>query len=88
MVRPSLLLLDEVLAVGDLSFREKCEREIRTLCRQGTTIVLVSHNTNEIKRFCDRAIWIKHGHVMRDGPCESVIAQYLADMESDAAARV
>ena len=66
-VNPDLLLVDEVLAVGDEPFQEKCMAKIAEFQRQGRTIVLVSHSADQIKRLCDRVVVLDHGHVVFDG---------------------
>jgi ABC-type polysaccharide/polyol phosphate transport system ATPase subunit len=74
---PDLLLVDEVLAVGDAFFQEKCLVKMREFQARGTTIVLVSHSPQLVTEFCSRAIWIDHGRLMADGPSEEVVAEYL-----------
>jgi ABC-type polysaccharide/polyol phosphate transport system ATPase subunit len=74
---PDLLLVDEVLSVGDSFFQEKCLHKMREFKASGMTIVLVSHNPGLVAEFCDRAIWIDHGHLLREGRADEVIAEYL-----------
>jgi len=74
---PDLLLVDEVLSVGDAFFQEKCLQRMREFKASGMTIVLVSHSPDLISEFCDRAIWIDHGHLLREGRAEDVVAEYL-----------
>lgn len=74
---PDLLLVDEVLSVGDAFFQEKCLQRMREFKASGMTIVLVSHSPDLISEFCDRAIWIDHGHMLREGRGEDVVAEYL-----------
>jgi ABC-type polysaccharide/polyol phosphate transport system ATPase subunit len=74
---PDLLLVDEVLAVGDAFFQEKCLAKMREFKASGITIVLVSHSPQLVTEFCDRAIWIDHGHLVREGRAEDVVAEYL-----------
>lgn len=73
---PDILLIDEVLAVGDQDFQRKCLRQISVLKQQGVTIVLVSHNLSDIETLCDRAIWINEGQVAADGKSMVVADQY------------
>ena len=73
--RPEVLLIDEILAVGDFRFRQKCLAKIREM-RNHTAIVLVSHNTVDISRFCDRAVVLKKGQVVFEGKPEPAIAHY------------
>jgi lipopolysaccharide transport system ATP-binding protein len=75
-LRPRLLVLDEVLAVGDLGFRAKCQERMDELRDEGTSIVLASHSFDEIRRICDQAIWLHHGRVRARGDVEAVIAEY------------
>ena len=74
---PELLLVDEVLAVGDQAFQVKCLREVRELKRKGTTILFVSHDMEAIRTLCDRAMWLDGGGVHADGAPEQVVEQYL-----------
>ncbi len=74
---PDLLLVDEVLAVGDTFFQEKCLAKMREFKDKGITIVLVSHSPALVTEFCERAIWLDHGHLMTEGPSGDVVAEYL-----------
>lgn len=71
-----ILLIDEVLAVGDQAFQAKCLDRIQELRRQGKTMVCVSHSSAMAQQFCDRAIWLDHGQVMITGPVADVIEAY------------
>jgi energy-coupling factor transporter ATP-binding protein EcfA2 len=82
-VDPAVLLVDEVLAVGDVAFRAKCYRRMAELRRNGTTIVLVSHSIYAIRDTCDRALLLWHGQLLEDGQPDSVISSYLARMQAD-----
>jgi ABC-2 type transport system ATP-binding protein len=73
---PEILLIDEVLAVGDAGFQHKCFERLYRLRAGGCTIVLVSHDTASVSRFCERAIWLDHGHLMADGASDQVIHSY------------
>ena len=73
---PDILLVDEVLAVGDAVFSEKCLAKVREFQQRGVTIVIVSHSQDTIKEFCGRAILLDHGHLLEDGPPEPVIRRY------------
>jgi ABC-type polysaccharide/polyol phosphate transport system ATPase subunit len=70
------ILLDEILAVGDAAFRAKCEERIGTFVREGRTIVLVSHETDEVLKLCRRTIWLAKGEIVADGPSDEIIARY------------
>lgn len=74
--RPDVLLMDEVLAVGDINFQKKCFDHILQLKRQGTAIILVSHSVGAIWSVCDRGLFMDHGRVLLDGSVEDVIRAY------------
>lgn len=74
---PDILLVDEVLAVGDQDFQEKCIEKMRIFKQEQKTIVFVSHNRDEILKVCDRVIWIDQGIVYREGPVDQVINEYI-----------
>ena len=74
---PDILLLDEVLSVGDQGFQKKCIEKMMGFKRNGKTIVFVSHNSDEILKVCDRVIWIDQGIVYRDGQSDEVINEYI-----------
>ena len=76
-VNADILLIDEVLAVGDQHFQEKCFAKLQELKKQHKTIVIVSHSLDSIKDLCDRAIWISEGKVEADGKAKKVIDEYL-----------
>ncbi len=65
-IKPDILLVDEVMAVGDANFKAKCKERIDGLLRAGTTLILVSHNPSDIKTYCNRVIKLDHGKVVRD----------------------
>ena len=75
-VDPDVLLVDEVLAVGDLAFQLKCFERMRALQKQGTTILLVSHSMHAIRLLCPRAVLLSHGSMVFDGPAEETIARH------------
>lgn len=75
--RPDLLLIDEVLSVGDLSFQQRCKTRIEELNAEGTTVVLVSHDMDLLYKMCDRVLLIAGGVVQEDGPPRQVIGSYL-----------
>ena len=74
---PEILILDEVLAVGDLSFRDKCFEKMEQFRRRGSTIILVSHDLHSIKRLCDRAALFDAGRLLEIGEPESIINSYI-----------
>jgi ABC-2 type transport system ATP-binding protein len=71
-----ILLVDEVLAVGDKAFREKCYKRIDELLDAGRTLFLVSHNNNDLRRFCSRGLYLRGGELCADGPLDDVLDQY------------
>ena len=75
-VDPSFLIVDEVLAVGDAAFQEKCRRKIVELKDDGKGLLCVSHAGSMIQTLCERAIWLDHGRLMMDGPVNQVVAAY------------
>ncbi len=75
-VSPDLLIVDEVLSVGDTRFQMKCIDKMKELKESGTTILFVSHTLEQIKRFCTRAVWMKDGHIEMDGDASEVIDLY------------
>jgi ABC-type polysaccharide/polyol phosphate transport system ATPase subunit len=77
-VRPDILLLDEILSVGDEEFQKKCVNHMRNYAHEGTTLVLVSHNANDILAQCTRAIWLESGQILADGVPADVIGAYRA----------
>ena len=77
-VDPDILLIDEVLAVGDQSFQAKCFDRILELKNGGKTLLFVSHAPGLVRRLCERCLWLDHGHVVRVGPTEEVMDAYEA----------
>lgn len=76
-VEADILLIDEILAVGDQHFQDKCFNKLIELKEAGKTIVIVTHSMEQVKRFCDRAIWLYEGEVHRDGKVSEVLEEYL-----------
>jgi ABC-2 type transport system ATP-binding protein len=74
-----VLLVDEVLAVGDRGFREKCYARIQELLDGGRTLFFVSHSERDLRRFCTRGLYFDSGRLVLDGPIEDVLARYAAD---------
>src|SRR5687767_5599183 len=76
-MEPAILLADEILAVGDMAFQERCLQKVRELARDtGLTVMFVSHDMEAVSRICDRVIWIKGGEVHRDGQPEEIVTEY------------
>jgi len=84
-VDANILLLDEVLAVGDQSFQKKCLERIQQLADSGVTIVYVSHDLESVRNLCPRALWFKRSRLCEDGPSDQVISSYLSDVEQEGA---
>ena len=76
-VDAEILLIDEILAVGDQHFQDKCFKKLEDLSKSDKTIVIVSHSLESIKRLCNRAIWFDEGVIKMDDNCEKVIDAYL-----------
>jgi lipopolysaccharide transport system ATP-binding protein len=79
-VEPEILLVDEVLSVGDESFQMRCYERISQFRRKGRTIVLVSHSLDTIRSLCDEAVWVDGGEVRQIGEARDVVASYLAEV--------
>ena len=82
-IEPEILLIDEVLAVGDLAFQRKCLERIAQFKTQGCTIVLVSHDATLVRDLCDKALWLRHGGVVAYGESDIVVGQYIAEMTAE-----
>ena len=80
-VDADVLLIDEILAVGDVNFQEKCFQKLKDVKRSGTTIVIVSHSLGQIEKICDRALWIEDGLLKEDGAPREICKKYLESME-------
>jgi ABC-2 type transport system ATP-binding protein len=82
-VDPDVLLVDEVLAVGDEAFQRKCNEKFAAMRNQGKTIVLVSHSLGSVQNMCHRVAWFSHGHLMQVGPPKEVIEAYTQTVQID-----
>jgi len=76
-VDPEILLIDEILAVGDASFQRKCQNRLNALKADGKTIVIVTHDLGALERHCDRVLWLEHGRLKAYGDVQSVVQMYL-----------
>lgn len=76
IMKPDILICDEVLSVGDFLFQQKCENRMRELMSGGTTVLLVSHTIEQVERLCNKAAWLSHGRVVAEGRCEDVCENY------------
>ena len=81
-LEPEILLVDEVLAVGDLEFQKKCLGKMEEVSRSGRTVLFVSHHMNQIRRLCERVIWLDSGQIVREGPTHEVVSAYEAAITS------
>ena len=87
-VRPDILIVDEILAVGDQSFQTKCIDRITEMKRAGTTIIFISHDLHNVAHLCSDIVWMEHGAVRMAGPTEQVLAHYRDDMFNNIARRM
>lgn len=76
ITNPDILIVDEVLAVGDFHFQEKCEKRIANMMSGGTTVIIVSHSIQQIERLCKHVMWLEKGHVRMIGDMETVCSAY------------
>jgi ABC-2 type transport system ATP-binding protein len=76
IVEPDILILDEVLSVGDAKFRRKSEKRIKEMFEKGVTVLFVSHSLEQVKRICDRAILLEHGRIIANGTVDEVSEVY------------
>lgn len=81
IVRPEILIVDEVLSVGDIAFQEKCQQRMQEMLAGGTTLLFVSHNMKTVEALCDHAIWINKGTVCMKGEAKTVCNAYLKSFD-------
>ncbi len=77
-VHPDILILDEIIGVGDAAFAEKAEKRLHSMIEKASIMFLASHDNNTIRRFCTRTLWMKGGQLMLDGPPDEVLEAYAA----------
>jgi lipopolysaccharide transport system ATP-binding protein len=87
-IEPEILLVDEVLAVGDAQFQKKCLQRMETLSQSGQTVVFVSHSMQAVGRLCQRALWIDRGRLRQEGPVAEVVASFLKEGQANTGERV
>ncbi|MDP6376439.1 MAG: ABC transporter ATP-binding protein [Pseudomonadales bacterium] len=87
-VQPEILIVDEVLTVGDVRFRKKCMEKMQEVGTNGGTVLVVSHNAQAITSMCERAIWLEDGKVRKDGPVDEVVTEYLGEGIGETGERV
>ncbi len=75
-VKPDILIVDEVLAVGDYKFQEKCESRIENMIKKGTTVIMVSHSIETIKKMCNKVLWLENGKLKKIGNSKEICQQY------------
>lgn len=78
-VDAEILLVDEILSVGDQHFQEKCLNKMRELKQEGKTMVFVTHSLDSVRQLCNRAVWLHNGEIKKDGEPEEVIEEYLKE---------
>ena len=81
-IQPEILIIDEILAVGDADFQKKSAARILQYHNNGSTILIVSHHLNSIKNLCDRVIWLEHGSIKVAGQANDILSQYSTDIIS------
>jgi lipopolysaccharide transport system ATP-binding protein len=82
-IEPEILLVDEVLSVGDMSFQHKARQRMRDMMAKARLIVMVSHDMDSLLQTCDEVVWLDHGRVRQVGPAAEVIAAYTAQVHAD-----
>lgn len=76
VVDPEILIVDEILSVGDLAFQQKSEKKMKAMINGGTTVLFVSHSINQIKELCDTVVWLEKGKVLKIGNAEDICIEY------------
>ena len=76
VVEPEILIVDEILSVGDIKFQEKSKNKMLEMIKGGTTVLYVSHSLQSIKDLCDKVVWIEHGKMIKMGPAKSICEEY------------
>jgi lipopolysaccharide transport system ATP-binding protein len=84
-LEPEILIVDEVLAVGDVAFQKKCLNKMRDVGKNGRTVLFVSHDMQAVSRLCSRAIWLRDGHLVKTGETGAVITEYLHEQSHSGA---
>ncbi len=76
MVKPDILIVDEVLAVGDAAFRKRCNARMQEMLAGGTTLLFVSHSNNDVRALCQNAVWLDHGQIRESGTADEICSEY------------
>ncbi len=87
-LEPEILIVDEVLAVGDAAFQQKCMNKMQDVGQEGRTVLFVSHNMPAVTSLCDRVIWLDHGQKVTEGPAQEIVGKYLLEGVDTTAHRV
>lgn len=82
VVQPDILIVDEVLSVGDILFRKKCMAKMNEMLSHGTTLLFVSHNMTTVKSMCNKAVWLNNGEVVMQGDIDAVCKEYTTTIEN------
>ena len=82
LVNPDILIIDEILSVGDIKFRKKSSKKIRSMMKDGVTVLLGSHSIGQIRDICDKCIWIENGRLVMKGEVNEVCDAYVKNAES------
>ena len=80
---PDILIVDEILSVGDYQFQEKCRKRMNNISGNGATIMFVSHSMDQMQEICKRVIWLDHGHLVMDGPAAQVCDTYIQSLSAN-----
>jgi len=83
VVEPQIMILDEVLSVGDAKFRQKSEERMKSLLNEDVTVLFVSHSIDQVRNLCDNAIWLEHGKLIMEGPVKEVCDKYDESIKSN-----
>lgn len=83
LINPDILIIDEILSVGDIKFKKKSAKKINSMMQDGVTVLLVSHSISQIKKICDRCIWLEDGHIKMEGDAEEVCDAYVKGANTD-----
>ena len=83
IVRPEILIVDEVLAVGDVAFQEKCQKRMQEMLANGTTLLYVSHAMETVTQLCDHALWLNKGEMVMQGEANALCEAYLKSFDNE-----
>ena len=76
IVDPEILIVDEILSVGDIAFQQKSENKMKTMIKGGTTVLFVSHSLGQIESLCDRVVWLENGTIKKIGKPKEICQEY------------